>query len=125
VPGYAADDRGDGCGGNECRGRGRPDERERAAAPSREDERERRRPLEARGGQSGRDILNPTRESAAGAAAAEMVVEQRRLELRQLAVDPQGRPPTSALAQRRVQFHALWDARTCGWLVTDRDQTTE
>jgi hypothetical protein len=96
--------------------------------PARQDECERRRPLEARDGQSSRDILDPTRKGAAGAAAAEVVVEQSRLELRKLAIDPQRGPPASALAQQRNQFHASWDASHRAWLVTDLDlvdQTTE
>ena len=104
----AAEERRDSGDADE-RGGGRP-----SGAPDGarawDDERERRRPLEARGGQSGRDILDPTREHAAGAAAAEVVVEQRRLELGELAVDPQRSPPAGALAQERNQFHTEWDA---------------
>ena len=51
------------------------------AAAGRQDERELRRPLEARRREGGSEILGAARERAAGTAAAEMGVQERGLEL--------------------------------------------
>ena len=70
------------------RDRSRLEDAASAAAPWHV-ERERRRLLEARRRERGGDALGPLREGAAGAAAAEMSVEERGLELGELAVDTQ------------------------------------
>jgi hypothetical protein len=88
----------------------------------RQDKRERRRPFEAGRAQGSGQFLGAPGEAAAWGAAAKVGIEQRRLELGQLAVGPQRRPLTCALAQLRSCGHSTTgDATRRDGLVPVRD----